>query len=257
MAKLLFGPTILDARGKFAGTVYSRNLYGPFIRKHTSPGSNVSAIQRRVRSNVATSAKRWPKILLEAQRAGWITLAGEFPKTDRFGKTQPLSGPAMYCRVNSTFITCNTPRTDAPPLTQTPFDIGGLSAAYRATPGPEILITIANPIPPGQCLVIAASPPLSPGCDLGNTYRVVNLIAVPPNSTQELWLWQVPAVFSAVPVLVPTSSAYPIAQAYLNKYTMGANFPYGKGIAFAAHAVNTTNGASGKWYRAGLVLPRA
>jgi len=104
MAKILFGPTIGEARGKVAGTVYSRNRYCNYIRNKTTPVNPSTPAQVAMRAAFTQASQRWRDVLTAAQREAWIDYGMMTPLTDQLGNKQPMAGNAMYCRYNAPVI---------------------------------------------------------------------------------------------------------------------------------------------------------
>lgn len=98
--KVKFGATITDARGSIAGTTYSRNHYGPYIRARTTPTNPKTARQVAVRSAVAFLSDMWGNTLTALQRASWDLYGSNVAMTDKLGATMYLTGYNHFIRSN-------------------------------------------------------------------------------------------------------------------------------------------------------------
>jgi hypothetical protein len=135
MAKIVFGPTVSDARNKQGGTVFTKTRFGAMVRSKVSPTQPRSNSQMNVRANFAALAKSWASALTDAKRAGWIALAASYPVKDPFGASHSLTGLQMYVRLNRALATIGVlPRTDSP---------GSLSIGY---PGTLTLVCTGTPV---------------------------------------------------------------------------------------------------------------
>lgn len=117
MAKILYGPAIAEARGSVAGTTFSRNTYGPYIRNKTSPVQPQSNPQQQQRSAFSSISRRWRDTLTAAQREAWEDYAAGTPIIDVFGNKQTLKGNAIYCAFNSTWLRNGETPVDVAPVT--------------------------------------------------------------------------------------------------------------------------------------------
>jgi len=99
MASTKFANYIVDARGKIAGTIYSRNGGGSYARGSFSPTNPQTGKQIAQRMRVKSIQSKW-KQLNQSQRDTWINAAPEFPVTNRVGSTVVLSGHQLFLRLN-------------------------------------------------------------------------------------------------------------------------------------------------------------
>jgi len=100
MAKVVFSAVVGDARNKAGGVVFSKSKAGAIIRRKVSPVQPRTSYQRNVRACFTALSKLWGDPSMDANRAGWITLAGNSPQTDVFGNTIYLTGLQMFQRCN-------------------------------------------------------------------------------------------------------------------------------------------------------------
>jgi len=161
--KILFGAGVADGRASLGGHTFSKNRNGAYIRQKVSPSQPRSARQLAVRASFAGLSKAWGSVLTDLQRAGWIALASTVTIPDRFGNPQVPTGLQLYMRVNQNLFTLATARLDDAPADQ---GVSALtSAVLTATFTGSILTLAFTPTPLGanEHIVIAATPPFSPG----------------------------------------------------------------------------------------------
>lgn len=100
MANILFGGGIADARGSIAGTVFSKNRSGSYIRNRTKPVNPNSPRQQAVRNILGYIVNVWSQVLTPAQRAKWGTYADNVNWKNKLGETIKLTGFNHFCRCN-------------------------------------------------------------------------------------------------------------------------------------------------------------
>jgi hypothetical protein len=102
MAIVKFGGTVTGIRGTLAGTVYSGNKSGPFIRSWAMPPTIVTNAQEAIRRRNTNNAQAWAA-LSDAQRTAWDTLAANpsMARTNSLGESYNLSGFQMHQSVNN------------------------------------------------------------------------------------------------------------------------------------------------------------
>lgn len=98
MAKFL--PILGQLRGSVAGNKFSRNTFGSYVARKSSPVNPMSPAQTLVRERMSGIAKAWSGALTEVQRGAWRALCQGYPVTDVFGDSQVLTGIAMFVKVN-------------------------------------------------------------------------------------------------------------------------------------------------------------
>lgn len=117
MAKILYGPVVAEARGSVAGTTYSRNTYGPYMRNKASPVQPQSPNQVAQRASFTAMTQRWRDTLSAAQRDAWNDYAAQTPLVDAFGNKIQLKGNAMYVRFNALWDRIGETPVDDGPVT--------------------------------------------------------------------------------------------------------------------------------------------
>lgn len=165
MAKVNFGSTVNDARGKIAGTVYSRNSSGAYIRTKVTPVNPATGPQKAVRSSFATLSKNWSSVLTPDERGAWNTFATTWPKTDVFGNSVTISGMNYYIALNQRLAQIDEALITMPPsslaITPIPIDPSAMiadpsipSITYEqtavGTTGLLFYVFGAKPLPAGR-----------------------------------------------------------------------------------------------------------
>ena len=223
MAKVLFGAIVSDARGKLAGTVFSANQYGTYVKKKTSPGSLYTPAKASSTNSFSASAKSWGAILSQTYRNNWITLANNNPVLDIFLNPQKLSGIAMFIRVNRELKLIGQPQMANAPGDLITHDIGGVTPTYTAGPPYQLNVTVTNTPTGNDQLVVCASTFLSPGRKIPKANKIAFVQAFSPGH----------------------AATFDFTDYWNAKYVSLLHFGM---IAVAAYAVRNTNGAAGPRY---------
>lgn len=158
---------VAEARGSIAGTVFSRNTYGAYLRQKVSPINKQSVSQQVVRQYLAQLAQAW-RGLTQAQRDGWNQGAVNFSRTNVFGDQVQLTGFNLYMRLNKNLLDVGQSVISAAP---SPGSVGGFTSAsidVDNTAG-DMDITFAPAIASGQSVLVMATAPLSQGKDFAKS----------------------------------------------------------------------------------------
>jgi hypothetical protein len=145
MAKINFGSTVNDARGKIAGTVFSKNKSGAYIRTKVTPVNPRTVAQSAVRSSFAQLAQNWSTLLTGSQRSAWVSYAVTYPRRNIFGNALTLNGLNMYISLNQRLMVTGNALIADPPLTNSvdPYlvdstwtDLSATEVKFTITGGP-------------------------------------------------------------------------------------------------------------------------
>jgi len=98
MAK--FKPILGELSGKLAGSVFSHNGAGAYVRQKSTPTNQNSTRQQLVRSRMAYVSSAW-QALSDTQRGVWSNWGTLNTVTDSFGNTVALTGQQAYVQLNS------------------------------------------------------------------------------------------------------------------------------------------------------------
>lgn len=104
MALVKFGPTITDARGSIAGTTFSRNRSGAYIRARVVPVNPSTEYQQTIRNILTQIVERWRSTLTAAQRTAWGVYAAAINIPNKLGENQLLTGFNHFVRSNTAIM---------------------------------------------------------------------------------------------------------------------------------------------------------
>jgi len=172
MAKIQFGAAVADARGKFAGQVFSKSRMGSYLRRKSSPVQPRTSAVTGVRSSFSGLAKRWGSVLTADQRAAWKSLAAAHPTTNVFGNSIILTGLMLYIQVNRNLASVGVATIDDAPL-NLDVDAPG-SISFTGGTAADFAITPAVDAAAGDHVIILAGQPQSAGrAFVGSAMRIV------------------------------------------------------------------------------------
>lgn len=179
MAIIKFGQIIAEARGSLAGTVFSRNTAGSYMRQKVSPVQPQTPAQLGVRALLTTTSQAWRGITA-AQRLAWITVAETFTNINVFGDNVPLTGFGLFVKLNRDLQTIGEPIISDPPLQEAVVGFDSLSLIIdnsEVIVDDKIQIAFAPDIPADQKAVLYATAPLSPGINfVDSEFRQLGVI---------------------------------------------------------------------------------
>lgn len=174
MAKIKFTAFLAEARGKVAGTVFSKNRGGNYVRTKVTPVNPQSTAQTAQRNRLTTYAQNF-RALGASAIAAWNTAVANFTNTDIFGDIKTPAGINLYTRLNMNLDLAGQAAITTPPVPAgaDPVVISGLTSDQSSS-----LFTIASAaaaVPAGMTLIVEATPQLSPGKSfVKSEFRVIN-----------------------------------------------------------------------------------
>lgn len=102
--------------GKLAGTVYSHNRWGSYIRQLVIPTNPRTPAQSSQRGRIAAAAGDWSE-LTDEQRLAWDSYASRITRYDRLGQPISYNGFTAFVLVHSERAMCSQGvATSAPSL---------------------------------------------------------------------------------------------------------------------------------------------
>lgn len=115
--KIDFGIGVAGASGSFGGVTASRNKGGAYFRRKGNPTNPRSTGQQTQRAQLANLTAAW-KGLTAVQQQAWKSASesGQFTKTDRLGKSRPLSASQLYTSLNLTLLASGLAAITTPPV---------------------------------------------------------------------------------------------------------------------------------------------
>lgn len=161
MAKLLFTAVVAGMRNSLAGTVFSANRSGAYVRTKVTPINPQTGDQSLVRNRLASLASNWA-LLSEAERALWNAATVDYPRTDQFGQTYYMSGLNLYMSLNTNLETAGQ-NTINEPQPKELFPEYQLVSAVADASGQTFTLTMTDAVPAGWTLIVQATPQVSPG----------------------------------------------------------------------------------------------
>lgn len=177
MAKILFTAFMADARNKLAGTVFSRNKAGAYMRSKVTPLNPQTSYQVEVRQRLGTLSSSW-RLLASYQRTMWDEAAGDYPEKDVFGNNIILSGAQLYVRLNLQRQAADVAGTMDEPPTPVGFPEYTLTGFSASTVIPSLTILATGSVPAGFNAILYATRPTSAGKSfLKNLYRQIGVVA--------------------------------------------------------------------------------
>lgn len=201
LALIKFSGIIAEARGSLAGTVFSRNTAGSYMRQKVSPVQPRTPAQSLVRTLLTAVAQAW-RGLSEANRLAWNTVAETFSNVNVYGDNVPLTGFGLHSKLNR-----NRQEIDESLLTEPPAQtsVEGLTALSAVIDNAEpvqddrIKIDFAPAFPATQKSILYATAPLSAGINFVSAeFRKIDVLDdtdVSPLSIGDAYF----AVFGEIP----------------------------------------------------------
>ena len=167
MAKILMSSLVSDIRGSVAGSVYSANKNGAYVRnKGTMTNTNTIA-QQEVRLAFGAIAAAW-RGLTDVQRETFSNYVQQYPYTDKLGQTKYYTPYQLFAWQNNSaqfagfnpIAVCLAPVTVAEPqnlqVVDNPnFTDGDFNISLQQS-GEDV-------VQAGSRIIIEATAPLSPG----------------------------------------------------------------------------------------------
>jgi hypothetical protein len=114
-------PIFAQASGSLAGTVFSHNQGGMYVRARATPTNPNTEAQQAVRDALRTAVFNWSNVLTSAERDSWNTYAFNTPTFNRLGEATHKTGQQMYVRGTVSRIQAALPLSPPAPTT---FDLG-------------------------------------------------------------------------------------------------------------------------------------
>lgn len=181
MAIIKFGQIIAEARGSLAGTVFSRNTAGSYMRQKVSPVQPQTPAQLGVRALLSTVSQAW-RGLTSLQRLAWITVAETFTNINVFGDNVPLTGFGLFVKLNRDLQTIGNPIITDPPLQEAVIGFDTLTLIVdnsEVIPDDQVQIAFTPNVPGDQQAVVYMTAPLSPGINfVDSEYRKIAVMPI-------------------------------------------------------------------------------
>ena len=147
MALIKLGGLAQDVRGSLAGTTFSRNRGGAYVRQKISPCQPITPFNSAARAIFKALSQRWATALTDIQRIAWEAFAALHPYTNVFGDSLILSGIAIFQAVNRRARQCGEDWIDDVPLTFNVQDLGAVAATVTIDAGLPTTATLTPTSP--------------------------------------------------------------------------------------------------------------
>lgn len=161
MAKFTSGIGFGQASGSVAGSTYSRNRFGPYIRNRAMPVNPHTSFQTQIRQMLTARAQAW-RSLTANERTAWNAEALNYFLSDSLGQQYNPTGFGLYQSVNITrqilglALVTNPPPIDAAPQIT--------SAGGTAVGATGVISVTFDPVPPANThYIVQMTRPVSPG----------------------------------------------------------------------------------------------
>jgi hypothetical protein len=162
MALVKFGAVIVDSRGSIGGMTIKGTRAGPVMQRKAAPVRTLSQLTSINRARLAELSKDWFNNLDVGQRDDWRALAAANPVPNTWGDEFPLSGIAMFIRVNLTLYSVGEIKIFDAPANQAVTALASVTLSVTAPNLAEITFS-ATPTPADHILLVNATLKLSPG----------------------------------------------------------------------------------------------
>lgn len=162
MAKIKFTAVVADMRGKLAGSVFSKNRGGAYVRTKVTPVNPNTTAQATVREIFTNLAQAFRNLTPE-QITAWNAAVDNFKGTDIFGDIKRPSGINLFQRLNLNLVNAGIAMIFNPPLPSEVATMNIASVAFDTGDGTcNVTFSEAN-VPADHTLIISGFKPLSPG----------------------------------------------------------------------------------------------
>ncbi|MDW8309105.1 MAG: hypothetical protein RMK20_07000 [Verrucomicrobiales bacterium] len=176
MAKIQFGSGVAAISGRTAGTVFSRNKGGAYMRRFSVPTNPRTTAQDAARNRLADASSAW-RNLSQSERDAWAAYALTNPVLDRLGQAITLTGHQAFVRVRANYalVGLSMPNNFPPPPPEFINPVLSNANAVASVNG-TVEVILGADFPMNSIIAIYASPPVSPG--VTNTLSAQRLIHV-------------------------------------------------------------------------------
>jgi hypothetical protein len=197
MALFTASPIISELRKKAGTNVFSKNHYGPFIRKRVKGINPRSIPQQTIRASLTSFAKGW-KSLTAPQLLAWNAYAKVYYISNRLGQKITLTGENWYIKLAIINTEIGVAVVATPPgLTVTaPVLLLALTATIVAATSITLACTTA-PVATNFARIYASAP-LSLGKSYNSQLRFLGLWKLADTNTKVITTLYT-AVYGAVP----------------------------------------------------------
>jgi hypothetical protein len=163
--------------GKRGNVVSFKNRYGQVERAHVIAINPRTPSQVRARSDFGRISARWRK-LTDAQRKAWIAAGKHTRSRSRLGQSGPLTGFALFVKINCNLAATGLPQVDLPPDFPAfgPNPVGEISITNA---GGVIEIKLSVTGNPAQLILVSGAAPCSEGVSVVDHFANLGVLPAP------------------------------------------------------------------------------
>jgi hypothetical protein len=184
MAIFTPSPIVGEIRKKAGSDVFSKNHYGPIIRKRVKPINPRSAAQTAIRSLLRGFAQGW-KSLTQANILAWNALAKQITKKNSLGLSITLTGEAMFIENNLNISqVAGTPITTCPSLDDN--KVENLSGVAITSTAGVLSMAFTSTTDATKKVIVRSSGKVSPGRTYNSKFKSFYVFVSNATSPQDL-----------------------------------------------------------------------
>jgi hypothetical protein len=146
MALFTPGGIVGQISGRVAGSVFSHNRGGTYVRNGTVPHKVISDPAIQAKARMTTTSREW-QIESAEDRLAWQNYCQQNPITNRLGHKTTLAAHMAYCGINCRLKACGGNAISKPPNGAAPYPLDTLSGTCSIGAGTCILDWTPDPIP--------------------------------------------------------------------------------------------------------------
>jgi hypothetical protein len=153
--------------------------YGVVVRARSWPRSVNSEAQRRTKQSFACYSQLWQG-LSDPERADWNTRAAKTRSRPRAGQSGPLTGHALFVKINCARAAAGLEMVRLPPRKATfgPNPVGRLTIVRNGA-GIQLELSVPEPPGPGVLVLVLGARPCNAGRTSTTPYSILGLLPRP------------------------------------------------------------------------------
>lgn len=185
-------------RGRLGDVVYSRNQFGQYVRAVGNPVQPATASQTSNWANHLSIVNAW-KTLRPKNQLTWNTRTKYWKRKNVFGDNKPLTGQALFIKLNRYLLTIGQPQLIQCPIPNPVQNFTDLRIRLDLTPA-TFTMRVIPPSPTRQSFIVYATPPVNANITwYKNKLRFIASFSAPHTPTVNLALpWF--NVFGVIPL---------------------------------------------------------
>jgi hypothetical protein len=186
MAIFTPGGIVGQISGRVAGSIFSHNRGGTYIRNGTIPHIVISDPATDAKARMTTVSREWSG-QSEANRLAWQNYAQQNPVTNRLGKKTTLAAHMAYCGINTRLSACGLSKLNIPPNGDAPAPLSALSGVCSLGAGTCELTFATSPVPAGELIYLEAVVVDKPSINyINNLFKLIGTLPSGTTSTEDI-----------------------------------------------------------------------